>query len=42
MFYVATLKKLYDAVKTDDGISNNDKQEILKHITTLINLLALC
>lgn len=42
MFYVATLKKIYDSVKADESISANDKKEILKHLTTLINLLALC
>ena len=41
MFYISTLKKLYDAIKTDDSINENDKKELLKHITTVINILAM-
>ena len=42
MFYMSELKKLYDAIKTDDSIYDNDKRELLKHITTVINILAMC
>ena len=42
MFYVSTLKKIYDAIKTDDDIFEHDKKELLKHITTVINILGMC
>lgn len=42
MFYVSTLKKIYDAIKADDDIFEHDKKELLKHITNIINILAMC
>lgn len=42
MFYVSTLKKIYDAIKDDENIYNHDKEELLKHITSIINILAMC
>jgi 3-hydroxy-3-methylglutaryl CoA synthase len=41
MFYISTLKKLYDAIKNDESINENDKKELLKHITTVINIIAM-
>lgn len=41
MFYISTLKNLYNAIKNDESINENDKKELLKHITTVINIIAM-
>lgn len=40
MFYIAELKKLYEAVKADGGIEENDKQKITELLNQLVNILA--
>lgn len=42
MFYMETLKKLSNAIKNDDSIGEHDKKELLAHLTTVINILAMC
>ena len=42
MFYMETLKRLYETIKNDDSISEHDKKELLAHLTTVINILAMC
>ena len=39
MFYMSEIKKLYEAVKADSIIEENDKQKIVELVNQLINIL---
>ena len=39
MFYVSEIKKLYEAVKTDNSIEECDKQKIKELVSQLVNIL---
>lgn len=39
MFYITTLKKLYEAVKADSSIEECDKLKIVELVNQLINIL---
>ena len=39
MFYVSEIKRLYEAVKADNSIEENDKQKIVELVNQLINIL---
>jgi hypothetical protein len=41
MFYISTLKKLYESIKADNSIEADDKQKITELINKLVNILAL-
>ena len=40
MFYVSEIKKLYEAVKADSSIEENDKQKIVELVNRLVSILA--
>ena len=39
MFYLTTLKKIYEFVKADKNIEESDKKKIVELINQLINIL---
>lgn len=39
MFYVSEIKRLYNAIKADNGIEECDKQKIVELVNQLINIL---
>ena len=39
MFYITTLKKLYESVKADGSIEECDKQKVTELVNQLINIL---
>ena len=39
MFYISKLRELYEAVKADGGIEQEDKQKIKELVNQLINIL---
>ena len=39
MFYITTLKKIYESVKADINIEESDKKKIAELINQLINIL---
>ena len=39
MFYISEIKRLYEAVKVDNGIEECDRQKIKELINQLINIL---
>ena len=41
MFYLETLKRLYQSIKENSDIGESDKRDALEHINKLINILAL-
>ncbi len=41
MFYLETLKRLYQSIKENNDIGERDKRDALEHINKLINILAL-
>jgi hypothetical protein len=41
MFYLETIKKLYESIKNDPEISPEDKAKVKEHIKELSNILAL-
>ena len=39
MFYISKLHELYEAVKADGGIEQEDKQKIVELVNQLVNIL---
>ena len=39
MFYISEIKKLYEAVKADNGIEEDDKQKVTELVRQLIEIL---
>jgi hypothetical protein len=39
MFYISTLRKLYESIKADGSIEEVDKQKIVELVNKLINIL---
>lgn len=39
MFYVSEIKKLYEAVKADNSIEEDDKEKIKELVSQLVNIL---
>ena len=39
MFYIATLKKLYESIKADNSIQDCDKEKVVELIRQLIEIL---
>ena len=41
MFYVTEIKRLYEAVKADSNIEEDDKQKIVELVNQLVGILAM-
>ena len=39
MFYITTLKKLYESIKADNSIQDCDKEKVVELIRQLIEIL---